>query len=89
MSDVLGNQLAVLVLAVAVIGAATALGMRQPPPKRTGAPRGVGPMAAFVTWGGVLVAVALAARGKLVIAAIALVATMVHGGVVRARMSRS
>ena len=88
MSDVLINQLAVIALAVAVIGAATVLGMRRPPPRRDGTPRGTGAMTAFVTWGGVLVAVALAARGKLAIAAIALAATFVHGGIVRARASR-
>jgi hypothetical protein len=38
-------------------------------------------------WGGVLVTVLLAARGKFALAAIALVATVVHAGIGRARAS--
>jgi hypothetical protein len=58
-------------------------------PHRGAARRGgmSGVLAALPVWGGVLVTVLLAARGKFALAAIALVATVVHAGIGRARAS--
>lgn len=83
------DALAVLAIAVAVIGATTWMAIRRPlPPRRPGVRPGGGPLVAFVTWGGVLVAVALAVRGRTSIAVVVLAATLVHGAVVRVRASR-
>jgi hypothetical protein len=87
---------AFVAVAVMVLVAITTLALRRSAsPRRAVARRGGSGgsggvsrvLAALPTWGGVLVTVLLAARGKLALAAIALVATVVHVGIGRARAS--
>jgi hypothetical protein len=81
---------AIVAVAVMVLVAVTTLAFRRSAsPRRAVARRGGmgGVLAALPTWGGVLMTVLLAARGKFALAAIALVATVVHAGVGRARAS--
>lgn len=81
---------AVVAVAGAVLLAVTTLALRRSSSTRnpTGPRRAAGGMlAALPTWGGVLVTVLLAARGKVALASIALIATVIHVGITRLRIT--
>lgn len=85
MSSSVSGYLAVVAVAVALIGAATVLAMRRPPSRTGGGPAAT---PSFAIWIAILVAVLLAARGSLLVAAFVILGTTVYSGIVRARAVR-
>jgi hypothetical protein len=78
---------AVIAVAAVVLLAVTSLALRRSPAPRhpMGSRSVAGILAALPTWGGVLTTALLAARGKVALATIALLATTVYVGITRIR----
>ena len=85
MSSSLGGYLAVVGLAVAMIGAVTVMAIRRPPARLGG---GATTTPSFAIWISILIAIVLAARGSLLVAAFVILGATVYSGIVRARALR-
>jgi hypothetical protein len=80
-----GTVVALLVLGLVAMAVATSVSLREPPARRGERARGLAPL---VPWIGSVLVVVLLVRGALAGAAVVGLATLVHAGVTRFRVSR-
>jgi hypothetical protein len=80
-----GTVVALLLLGLLAMGVATSVSLREAPAPRGRRARGLAPL---VPWIGSVLVVVLLVRGALAGAAVVGVATLVHAGLARMRVSR-